>query len=82
MATAPHHDHSPTSEPAVEDKEKIERVETAEDHHNKDIHQIKTLGVDLENHDAEKGDDSDGKINWTWKQVVATLCLCGLYVGM
>ncbi|OQV05048.1 hypothetical protein CLAIMM_09846 [Cladophialophora immunda] len=28
-----------------------------------------------------KGDDSDGRVNWTWKQVVATVSLCGVYVG-
>ncbi len=28
-----------------------------------------------------KGDDSDGRVNWTWKQIVATICLCGVYVG-
>jgi len=80
MATTTTGNHSPVSHDPL-DKEKIERVETHEDHHEKDIHQINTLGVDPHNPDAEKGDDSDGKVNWTWKQVVATLCLCGLYVG-
>ncbi|KAH0842748.1 hypothetical protein AYO21_04253 [Fonsecaea monophora] len=28
-----------------------------------------------------KGDDSDGHVNWTWKQIVATVSLCGVYVG-
>ncbi|OAL21416.1 hypothetical protein AYO20_11381 [Fonsecaea nubica] len=28
-----------------------------------------------------KGDDSDGHVNWTWKQIVATISLCGVYVG-
>ncbi|KIW87484.1 uncharacterized protein Z519_11807 [Cladophialophora bantiana CBS 173.52] len=28
-----------------------------------------------------KGDDSDGRVNWTWKQVIATISLCGVYVG-
>ena len=37
-------------------------------------------GSDLENH-AVKGDDSDGKIVWTPKTLLATICLSGLYVG-
>jgi hypothetical protein len=28
-----------------------------------------------------KGDDSDGQVNWTWKQILATISLCGVYVG-
>lgn len=83
MATTGVHNHSPvSSEPVEAEKEKIERVETADDHHTKDIHQINTLGVDVHNPDAEKGDDSDGKVNWTLKQILATCFLCGLYVGM
>ncbi len=30
---------------------------------------------------AVKGDDSDGRVNWTWKHIVATISLCGIYVG-
>jgi hypothetical protein len=48
----------------------VERVET-----------IDALTPDLENRGAFKGDDSDGRINWTTKQVLATLFLSGLYVG-
>jgi hypothetical protein len=28
-----------------------------------------------------KGDDSDGRVNWTWRQTLATISLCGVYVG-
>lgn len=28
-----------------------------------------------------KGDNSDGHVNWTWKQILATISLCGVYVG-
>lgn len=48
----------------------VEKVET-----------INELTPDLENLGAIKGDDSDGRINWTTKQVLATLFLSGLYVG-
>lgn len=58
----------------------FEQVEKRDDSSN-EIHKINTLGVDKENHEAEKGDDSDGKINWTWKQIMATIFLSALYVG-
>jgi hypothetical protein len=48
----------------------VEKVET-----------IDALTPDLENRGAIKGDDSDGRINWTLKRVLATLFLSGLYVG-
>lgn len=37
-----------------------------------------------EHHDTGpiKGDFSDGRVNWTTKQILATIGLCGLYVGM
>lgn len=47
-----------------------------------ELHKISTLGIDIENRDAAKGDDSDGRIDWTRKQVLATISLSGLYVGM
>lgn len=47
-----------------------------------DLKKIDTLGVDIENRDAVKGDDSDGKVDWTWTQIVATISLAGLYVGV
>ena len=48
----------------------VEKVETISD-----------LTPDLENRGAIKGDDSDGRINWTTSQVLATLFLSGLYVS-
>ena len=48
----------------------VEKVETIDD-----------LAPDLENRGAIKGDDSDGRVNWTVRQVLATLFLSGLYVG-
>jgi hypothetical protein len=47
----------------------------------KKIDTVAALHVDLENSGAIKGDDSDGRVNWTLKQVVATIFLAGLYVG-
>jgi len=47
------------------------------DEHDKEYHLKKehTLGVDIDNEFAVKGDDSDGKITWTPLQFVATICL-------
>ncbi len=39
------------------------------------------LAVDVHNRDAVKGDESDGRVIWTPKQIIATICLAGLYVG-
>lgn len=39
------------------------------------------MGVDEESVHVVKNDDSDGHVNWTWKQIVATVSLCGVYVG-
>lgn len=46
-----------------------------------ELHKVPTLGVDIENHEAEKGDDSDGRVTWTTKQILATIFLSALYVG-
>jgi len=53
---------------------------TSSDRSN-ELYKVNTLGVDKENHEAEKGDDSDGKVTWTTKQVLATIFLSALYVG-
>lgn len=37
---------------------------------------------DIDEKGPVKGDYSDGRVNWTLKQIVATMALCGLYVGM
>ena len=57
-----------------------EHAERHEDKHYA-LAKVNTLGVDVENREAVKGDDSDGKIDWTWKQIAATVSLAGLYVG-
>jgi hypothetical protein len=56
--------------------------EYAHAHDLKKVATTATLAVDLENRDAVKGDDSDGQVDWSFKQIVATVCLSGLYVGM
>jgi len=47
-----------------------------------DLTQEKTLAqVDIENHNAFKGDDSDGKVVWTVKKLAASAFLAMLYTG-
>ena len=37
--------------------------------------------IHLEKQDVIKGDDSDGRIEWSSQQVLASLSLCALYSG-
>ena len=37
--------------------------------------------IDLENHQAFKGDDSDGKVDWTVRKLLAAGFLAMLYTG-
>ena len=68
----------------VADEKQIHQVDAqhVERHHSdNELQKVSTLGVDLENRDAVKGDNSDGQINWTTKQILATISLSALYVG-
>jgi hypothetical protein len=70
--------------------EQISRVDTHSS--NDDSHQPYSLektethetiaAVDLDNHQAFKGDDSDGKVDWTIKKLLAAAFLSMLYTGM
>lgn len=48
---------------------------------SKEMNTDRDLAIDLENCGAIKGDNSDGRVNWTLKQIIATISLSGLYVG-
>ena len=37
--------------------------------------------IDLANHQAFKGDESDGKVDWTPRKLIAAACLAMLYTG-
>ncbi len=65
---ASNHEHATHAE--VDDFKKLDTTDTDGD-----------LVVDLENRHCVKGDDSDGKVDWTLKQILATIFLSGLYVG-
>ncbi len=55
--------------------------DTLEMENLKKLDTVDALHVDLGNTGALKGDDSDGRVNWTTKQVLATISLSALYVG-
>ncbi|KAK4557095.1 hypothetical protein LTR86_006076 [Recurvomyces mirabilis] len=70
---------------AESEKNKLELVQTnATDQTSsgEKLTQQETLQeVDLENHQAFKGDDSDGKVHWTIRKLLAATFLAMLYTG-
>lgn len=38
--------------------------------------------IDVENSAAFKGDDSDGLVEWNFRNILASIFLCMLYTGM
>ena len=74
------------------EKGTLERIETRSDaatpneKSNNPLEKINTnetllAAVDIENHQAFKGDDSDGKVYWTIKKLLAAAFLSMLYTG-
>lgn len=66
------------------DEKAIGGPSSGHDEYSIDLKKVETkatLAVDMKNRDAIKGDDSDGRVDWTFKQIVATVSLSGLYVG-
>lgn len=69
----------------------LEQVETNSDNASNDyraaggLQKVEThetlVAVDIENHQAFKGDDSDGKVAWTVKKILAACFLSMLYTG-
>ncbi|KAF2021023.1 MFS general substrate transporter [Aaosphaeria arxii CBS 175.79] len=46
------------------------------------LEQQRTLeGIDVDNHNAFLGDDSDGKVTWNLRSILAAIFLAGLYTG-
>jgi hypothetical protein len=64
------HEHTLPDKPAEDEVDDFKKIDT-----------VAALAVDVENRGAVKGDDSDGRVDWTPKKVVATIFLSGLYVG-
>ena len=70
--------------------QQLERVETNSDSASAHVHtqplektetQETLAAIDLENHQAFKGNDSDGKVAWTWQKMLAAAFLSMLYTG-
>ncbi|KIX96769.1 uncharacterized protein Z520_07489 [Fonsecaea multimorphosa CBS 102226] len=65
---------------------KVEEVGRKSDSQELELELVDTdpdtiLAVDLQNKKAVKGDDSDGKVDWNWKQRIAVFFLIWLYTG-
>ncbi|KAI4606403.1 hypothetical protein J4E80_010155 [Alternaria sp. BMP 0032] len=61
-------------------------IEHANPHHGTDLslesqHEQTDQGVDMNNAHALKGDDSDGKVEWSVRSIFAAIFLAALYTG-
>ena len=61
-------------------------IEHANPHHATDLslesqHEQTDQGVDMNNAHALKGDDSDGKVEWSVRSIFAAIFLAALYTG-
>ena len=61
-------------------------IEHANPHHATDLslesqHDQTDQGVDMNNAHALKGDDSDGKVEWSVRSIFAAIFLAALYTG-
>ena len=65
------------------EKNQLELTETNEtDSPKHALEKQETLQqVDLDNHQAFKGDDSDGVVDWTPRKLIAAAALAMLYTG-
>lgn len=63
-----------------------ERAHAEEEVKASRVDEVESSTIDIEKSDLEKpgnvkGDDSDGRVDWTTRQIIATLSLTCLYVG-
>ncbi|KAK5725874.1 hypothetical protein LTR15_004064 [Elasticomyces elasticus] len=65
------------------EKNHLELTETnVTESNDQHLEKLDTLqSIDIENHQAFKGDDSDGKVEWTMKKLLASAFLAMLYTG-
>lgn len=60
----------------------IENAEGSPTDQSLNLEKERTMeSVDVHNQQAFKGDDSDGKVSWNAKNIIAAMCLAGLYTG-
>jgi hypothetical protein len=76
--------HSTATDYAHE-KQEVEYVEHADESPTDSSHELqkeRTLeGIDMKNSNAVKGDDSDGKVEWSTRSILAAVFLAALYTG-
>ncbi|KAI8935345.1 hypothetical protein NX059_007930 [Plenodomus lindquistii] len=64
------------------EKQEVEYVEHAHTDSSLELQKEMTLeGIDMNNTQAVKGDDSDGKVIWSLRSILAAICLAALYTG-
>ncbi|EXJ70682.1 uncharacterized protein A1O5_05672 [Cladophialophora psammophila CBS 110553] len=66
---------------AVDEEKHVGHVGSVQVEDADSLEKSMSVDVDVTNRNAIKGDESDGKVDWTWIQILATICLSGLYVG-
>lgn len=60
----------------------IEKADASPTDSSLQLDRERTLdGVDIQNTRAFMGDDSDGKVTWTLRSILAAVFLAGLYTG-
>ena len=72
-------DHADTSHLEHKHTNQTQQTDLSKDD---DLEKVETWDIDPANRRALKGDDGDGKIDWTKKQIVATISLAMIYTGM
>ena len=60
----------------------IENANNSPTNHSLNLEKTQTLGeIDTQNRQAYLGDDSDGKVIWSLRSILAAIFLAGLYTG-
>lgn len=63
------------------DEKQDEKIEHIEQDRSPSLSKSESFDIDVENKRALKGDASDGKVDWTTKQIIATISLAMIYTG-
>lgn len=74
-------DHADTSHLDTLDHTRTNQTQKTTFSKTDDLEKVETFDIDPKNKKALKGDESDGKIDWTTKQLIATISLAMIYTG-
>jgi hypothetical protein len=66
----------------IEHSENHETGYSSPDEKNELKQELTLSKIDVENRAAFKGDNSDGAVDWTVRNILASIFLCTLYTGM